>query len=161
MHRDVHQHNSNFQLCIQFLPNQLYTHAMHLEISKVPFAGWAMDCIGPLQAAPKGNRHALTFICLLTTYLIMVPLKSKMVDEVSMAYTEEILPKTSCSKFVLQDNGTEFKNEQHIYVFNTLAIKCIYSNPYYPQGNGMKENIPIISLREHLQSSLMVVNSNG
>ena len=85
---------------------------MHLEIPKVPFAGCGMDCIDPLPAMSKGNRHALTFIFLLTLYLIMILLKSKMADEVSMAYIKEILPKTSCFKFILQDNGMEFKNEQ-------------------------------------------------
>ena len=114
---------------------------MHLEIPKVPFKGCAMDCIGPLPAASKGSRHGLMIICLLTSYLIMVPLKSKMADEVSMAYIKEILPKTICSKFILQDNGTEFKNEQLMSVLGTLGIKCIYSNPYYPQGNGRIENI--------------------
>ena len=62
-----------------------------------------------------------------------------MADEVSMAYSKEILPKTSCSRFILQDNGTEFKNDQLISVFDTLGIKCIYSNPYYLQGNGRIE----------------------
>ena len=109
MCRDIHQHICNCQICIQFLQNQLYTQTMHLEILKVPFAGCAMDCIGPFPATSKGNRHALMFICLLTSYLIMVPLKSKMADEVSMAYIKEILPKTSCSKFILQDNGTQLK----------------------------------------------------
>ena len=63
MCRDVHQHISSCQLCIQFLPNWLYTQAMHLEIPKVPFTGFAMDCISPLPDTSKGNRHALTFIC--------------------------------------------------------------------------------------------------
>ena len=142
MYRDVHQHISSCQLCIQFLPNWLYTQSMHLEIPKVPFAGCAMDCIGLLPAISKGYRHALTFICLLTSYLIMLPLKSKMADEVSMAYIKEILLlKISCSKFILQDSGTEFKNDQLMSVFDTLGIKCIYSNPYYPQGNGRIENV--------------------
>ena len=44
-------------------------------------------------------------------------------------------------KFILQDNGTEFKNEQLISVFNFLGIKHIYSNPYYPKGNGRIENV--------------------
>ena len=74
---------------------------MHLEIPKVHFAGYAMDCIGPLPATSKCYKHTLTFICLLTSYLITVPLKSKMADEVSMAYIKEILPNTSCSKFIL------------------------------------------------------------
>ena len=82
MHRDIHQHISNCQLCIQFLPNKLYTQPMYLEIPKVLFARCAMDCIGPLPATSKGNRHSLIFTCLLTSYLIMIPLKSKMADEV-------------------------------------------------------------------------------
>ena len=114
---------------------------MHLEIPKVPFSGCAMACIDPLPATSKGNRHTLIFICLLTSYLIMVPLKSKMVDEVSMAYIKEILMKTLCYKFILQDNGTEFKNDKLMSVSDTLGIKCIYSNPYYPQGNGQIENV--------------------
>ena len=100
-----------------------------------------MDCIGPLPATSKGPRHAQTFICLLTSYLITVPLKTKTTDEVSMAYMKEILPKTSCPKFILQDIGTEFKNEQLMSVFNNVGIKCIKSNPYYPNGNGRIENV--------------------
>ena len=38
----------------------------------------------------------------------MIPLKGKTVDEVSIAYIKEILPKTLCSKFILQDNSMEF-----------------------------------------------------
>ena len=95
----------------------------------------------PLPASSKGNRLALMSICPLTSYLITVPLKSKMVDEVSMAYIEEILPKTSCSMFILQENGTKFKNDQLLSVFDTLDIKHIYNNPYYPEGNGRIGNI--------------------
>ena len=158
--RDVHQCISNCQLCIQFLPYWLYVQPMHLEIPKVPFAGCAMDCIGPLPATSKGNRHTLMFISLLTSYLIMVLLKGKMADEVSMAYIKEILPKTSCSKFILQDNDTKFKNKQLITVFDTLGIKHIYSNPYYPQGN-WRIKMSITSLSVQSQRSLRVVNSNG
>ena len=35
----------------------------------------------------------------------------KTADEVLMAYVKDILPKTSCSKFILQYKGMEFKNE--------------------------------------------------
>ena len=80
---------------------------MHLKIPQVLFAGCAMDSIGQLPTTPKGNRFVLTLICLLTSYLITVPLKAKTVDEVSKAYIKEILPKTSCSKFILQDNKRE------------------------------------------------------
>ena len=141
MWRDVHQHIITCRLCIQFLPNKIYTQPMHLEIPQVPFAGCTMDCIGPQPATSKGHRYALTFICLLMSYLITVPLKTKTVDEVSMTYMKEILPKTSCPKFILQDNWTEFRNEQLMSMFDSLGIKYIYSNPYYPKGNSGIENV--------------------
>ena len=90
---------------------------MYLEILQVPFASCAMGSIGQLPTTSKGNRFALTFICLLTSYLITVPLKTKTTDEVSMIYVKEILPITSCGKFILHDNSMEFKIEQLMYVF--------------------------------------------
>ena len=102
MRRDVHQHINAFKLCLQFLPSEVYTQPMHLEIPQVPFAGCAMNSIGQLPTTYKENRFTLTFICLLTSYLITVPLKTKTADEVSMAYIKEILCKTSCSKLILQ-----------------------------------------------------------
>ena len=44
-----------------------------------------------------------------------------------MVYIKEILPKTSCPKFILQDNGKEFKNDQlmSVSVFDNLCNKCI------------------------------------
>ena len=57
-----------------------------------------------------------------------------------MAYIKCILPTTSCSTWILQDNGTEFKNSQLIDTFKLLDNKPIYSNPYRPQGNSRLEN---------------------
>ena len=28
-----------------------------------------------------------------------------------------------------------------MYIFDSLGIKCIYSNPYYPKGNSWIENV--------------------
>ena len=94
MQRDMHQHINSCKLCIQFLPNRMYTQPMHLEIPQVPFTSCAMDCIGPLPTSSESHRHAQTFICLLTSYLITMALKTKMADEGSMAYIKKILPKT-------------------------------------------------------------------
>ena len=73
---------------------------MHLEIPQVPFAGCAVDTIGLLPMTSKGSKNALTFMCLLTSYLISVPLKLKTAEEVTMAYVKHILPTTSCSTFI-------------------------------------------------------------
>ena len=43
--------------------------------------------------------------------------------------------------YILQDNGTEFKNAHLISTFESLGIKRTYSNPFYPTGNGKIENV--------------------
>ena len=88
----------------------------------------------------KGNKYELTFMCLKISYLTVVPLKSKTAKEVTMAYIKHILPTTSCSTFILQDNGTEFKNSQQVATLKSLGIKPIHRNPYRPQGNSRLEN---------------------
>ena len=59
---------------------------MHLDIPNIPFAGCAVDTIDMLPTTSKGHRLMLTFICLLTSYLITVPLKTKKAEEITMAY---------------------------------------------------------------------------
>ena len=66
---------------------------MHLDMANIPFAGCAVDTIGMLPTMSKGHKFALTFICLLTSYVITVPLKTKKAEEITMAYLKEILPK--------------------------------------------------------------------
>ena len=74
---------------------------MHLEFPQVSFAGCAVDTIGLLPTMSKGNKYALTFMCLLTSYLLVVPLKLKTAEEVTMAFIKHILPTTSGSTFIL------------------------------------------------------------
>ena len=102
LQRDVHQHINSCKLYIQFLPYRMFTQPTVLEIPQVPFTSCTMDCIEPLPTSSKGHRHTLTFICLLTSYLITVTLKTRMADEVLMAYIKEILPKTVPNVFTGQ-----------------------------------------------------------
>ena len=91
------------------LPNLIVTQPMHLDIPNVPFAGCAVDTIGMLPTMSKSHKFMLTFICLLMSYVITVLLKTKKVEKITVAYLKEILPKTSCSLYILQDNETELK----------------------------------------------------
>ena len=49
----------------------------HLEIPQIPIALLAVDTIGHLSVTSKGNRWALTAICLHTLYAFTVPVKEK------------------------------------------------------------------------------------
>ena len=109
MRQSIYQHIKTCKLCVQFLSNKVNTKQMHLEIPQVSIIGCAVNTIGLLPTMSKGNKYALTFMYLLTSYLIAVPLKLKTAEEVTMTYINHILPTTSCT-FILWDNGTEYKN---------------------------------------------------
>ena len=93
LHLDVQYYISTCKLCAQFLPNQIMTQPMHLDIPNIPFAGCAVDTIGMLPTTSKSHKFALTFICLLPSYVITVPLKTKKAENIIMGYLKEILPK--------------------------------------------------------------------
>ena len=141
MQRDIHQHINSCNLCIQFLPNKVHTQPMHLEIPQVPFPSCAMDCIGQLPTSSIGHRHMLTFNCLLISYLITVPLKKKWQMKSPWSILTKSSQKTSCPKFILQGNGTEFENEQFMSVSDSLGFKHNYFNPYYARGDSRIEDV--------------------
>ena len=99
MRQYIYQCIITCKLCVKFLANKVITRP-HLKIPQVPFAGGAVNTIGLLLTTSKDNKYALTFLCLLTSYLIAVSLKSKSAEEVTMAYIKHILPTTSCSAFI-------------------------------------------------------------
>ena len=64
-------------VCTVSAQQSLLTKPKHLDILNVPFTGCVVDSIGMLPTTTKGHKFTLTFICLLTSYEIAVPLKTK------------------------------------------------------------------------------------
>ena len=85
----------------------------HFSAPPQPMEFIAMDLISEFHpASSKGNRYALTAICMLTGFTFCIPLKSK---------TAEDLNHICCvfrpSKKILTDNRKEFKNKMWDEVF--------------------------------------------
>ena len=101
----------------------------------------SMDVIGEFYPPSlKGNRYALTAVCMLTGYTFCIPLKNKSAEEVVAAWRNHItFPFGVCRK-LLMDNGTEFKNDLFPGWQSSLGVeRKIYSPPYRPQSNGRIE----------------------
>ena len=72
----------------------------------------AMDLIGEFHpASSKGNRFALTAVCMLTGFTFCIPLKTKWAEDIIRAYIDHICCTFGPSRKILTDNGTEFKNK--------------------------------------------------
>ena len=67
-------------------------------------------------------------------------MKSKSADDVIHAYVKNILPQISPSRFILADNGTEFKNDTMGNVLNRLNMEHRFTMVYFPRGNSRLEN---------------------
>ena len=141
MQRDIKYHIGNYTTCSKNLTNISCYPQLHLKIPKVPFICIAIDTIGKLPTTSSGNRYALTCIDLLTSYVIAVPMLDKTAESVVEAYLSGILSRARASLVCLSDNGSELKNNQINTVLKQLGIKCIYSNPYRPQGNLHFKNV--------------------
>ena len=133
MQKHIKYHISNCITCSKNLPNVSCHLQLHLEIPKVPFACIATDTIGKLPTTSSGNRYALTYIDLLTSYIIAVLMLDKTAKSVVEVYLSGILSRARASMVCLLDNGSELKNSQMNTVSKQLGIKHIYSNLYRPQ----------------------------
>ena len=97
-------------------------------------------CIDPIgefyPPSSKGNRYALTAVCMLTGFTFCIPINNKAADEVITAWRNHISSHSFCRK-LLFDNETEFKNDLFTQVAGQLGVeRKIYTPSYRHQSNG-------------------------
>ena len=112
----------------------------HFSSPPQPMELIAMHLIGEFHpASSKGNRYALTEVCMLTGFTFSIPLKSKHAEDVIKAYIDHICCSFGPSRKILTDNGTEFKNRLWTEVFKKLKTEQKFTPIYSPQCNGRIE----------------------
>ena len=112
----------------------------HFKVPPQPMEFIAMDLIGEFHPpSSKGNRYALTVVCMLTGFTFCIPIKSKKAEDVVKAYMDNICCAFGPSKRILTDNGMEFKNKMWTEVFKRLITEHRTSPIYSPQCNGRIE----------------------
>ena len=50
----------------------------------------SVDLVGPFETTTKGNQYALTVICMLTNFIIYIPMLDKSADTVVNRYQKEV-----------------------------------------------------------------------
>ena len=72
----------------------------------------SMDLIGEFNPpSSKGNRYALTAVCMLTGYTFCIPIKNKSAEEIVTAWRNHIAFLFGVCRKPVMDNGTKFKND--------------------------------------------------
>ena len=87
------------------------------------------------ETSSSGNKHILTIIDHLTGWLEAFPIPDKSADTIVSTFINHYLPVHMCPRYILLDNGMEFKNHLMDQVLQQLRIDCIFSAPYHLQSN--------------------------
>ena len=82
---------------------------------------------------------SLPIIDYLTGWPEAFPIPDKSTDTIVSTFINKYLPLHMCLRYILSDNGTEFKNNLMDQVLKQLGIEWIFSAPYHPQSNSKLE----------------------
>ena len=139
MIKDIRKYIAQCALChrekakVQAYPFQM------TEILVCPFDKIAIGLVTKCKTSSSGNKHILTIIDHLTGWPEAFPVPDKSADTIVSTFINQYLPVHMCSRYILSDNGTEFKIQLMDKVLQQLGIECIFSAPYHPQSNGKLE----------------------
>ena len=139
MNKDIRKCNTNCALCrcdkakVQQYPLQM------TEILDRPFNKIAIDLVTNCKTSTSGNKHILTIIDHLTGWPEAFLIPDKSADTIVATLINHYLLVHMCPRYILSDNGTEFKNNLMDEVLQQLGIDRIFSAPYHPQSNGKLE----------------------
>ena len=109
------------------------------EIPICPFNKIAIDLVTECETSSSGNKHILTIIDHLIGWPEAFPIPDKSADTIVSTFINQYLPVHMCPRYILSNNGTEFKNQLMDKVLQQLGVECIFSAPYHPQSNGKLE----------------------
>ena len=139
MKMDIRKYIANCALChrekakVQAYPLQM------TEIPDRPFDKIAIHLVTECETSTSGDKHILTIIDDVTGWLEAFPILDKSADTIISTFINQYLLVHMCPRYILLDNGTEFKNTLMDQVLKQLGIERIFSAPYHPQSNGKLE----------------------
>ena len=107
-----------------------------MQIPQYPFEQIAIDTSGPFPESYEGNRYIINIIDMFSGWPEAFPTKSKSAESVAKILVEYIIPRHSCPRVIVSDNGTEFCNAVIDQINAFFNIKHITTSIYHPQANG-------------------------
>ena len=110
MNKDIMKYITNCTLCHRETAKvQAYPHKI-TEVPDRPFHKIAMDLVTECDTFTSGNKHILTIIDHVMGWPEAFPIPDKTVDTIVSPFINQYLPVHICPRYILSDNGTEFKN---------------------------------------------------
>ena len=96
-----------------------------------------VDLLGEYSDTSQGSCYALSVICMLTSFVEVVPIEDKKTETVIKAYIKYMYANKGGSKFILTDRGSKFSNEAMSYITEQLGFTKVFMSPYFPKSNSI------------------------
>lgn len=140
MEKDVAKFTNN---CVKCKLNKVQSHTREpmkiTETPQTPFDIVIIDTIGPLPKTEDGHEYAITIICDLSKYLIMVPTIDKSSVSIAKAIFEHVILIYGPIINIRTDRGTEFTSKIFRELCLLLDIKHNTSTAYHHETVGTIE----------------------
>ena len=110
MNKDIREYIAQ---CTLATGKKTKIQAYPLQMTKIPewpFEKIAIDLVTECETSSLGNKHILTIIDHLTEWPEAFPIQDKSADTIVSTFINHYLPVHMCPRYILSDNGTEFKN---------------------------------------------------
>lgn len=97
-----------------------------------PFDIVLFDLVGPFPTSIHGNKYAITIICELTKYVVIIPIPNKEAKVVAQAIVDHFILIYGPMPQVRTDGGKENVNEIFSNIAKLFEINHAVSAPYHP-----------------------------
>ena len=81
----------------------------------------SINCVGPFPTSAAGNAHIILVVDHFTKYITGAAIPDKRPETIEQFLVESQFYSTGAPDVVLQDNGTEFKNELNAHILIALG----------------------------------------
>ena len=139
MNKNTRKYIANCTLCCR---EKAKVQACPLQMTKILdklFNKIAIDLVTECETSTSGNKHILTIMDHLTGWPEAFLIPDKLADTIVSTFINQYLLVDMCPRYILSDNGTEFKNHLLDQVLKQLGIEGIFSALYHSQSNGKLE----------------------
>ena len=137
----IKAHTKFCETCVALKPDLSFKPSRSITSTLPhPWTSVQSDIKGPLGLTLSGNKYIITFVCELTRYSFICPLKSKEASSIVKALSD-IISENGPMLSLMTDNGAEYKNSQLQEFLSELKITHKFSTPYRPQSNSHAERL--------------------
>lgn len=137
MKYDITKYVNKCTVCLASKPVQKKTCGLmrsHPKVSR-PWVMISTDLIGPLPRSSSGHRFLLVISDYFSKYSLLYPLRTATASKVTEILEKEIFLVYGVPKFILVDNGVQYKSKQFRKMVDGYGSKVIYNCYFHPQAN--------------------------